>query len=43
MDQEVTKISKAEVRRTLKSGKTVGPDDIPVKVWKSLVEVAVEF
>ena len=32
-----TKISQAEVRRTLtrmKSGKTVGPDDIPVEVWK---------
>ncbi|KAK2890506.1 hypothetical protein Q8A73_018806 [Channa argus] len=44
--QEVAKISKSEVRRTLKrmkSGKAVGPDDIPVEVWKCLGEVAVEF
>ncbi|KAK3553836.1 hypothetical protein QTP70_012206 [Hemibagrus guttatus] len=27
----------------MKSGKAVGPDDIPVKVWKCLGEAAVEF
>ena len=27
----------------MKSGKTVGPDDIRVEVWKCLEEVAVEF
>ena len=27
----------------MKSGKTVGPDDIPVEVWKCLGEVSVEF
>ncbi|KAK2899938.1 hypothetical protein Q8A73_013067 [Channa argus] len=46
VEQEVAKISKSEVRRTLKrmkSGKAVGPDDIPVEVWKCLGEVAVEF
>lgn len=46
MDQEVAKISKDEVRRALKrmkSGKALGPDDIPVEVWKCLGEVAVEF
>ena len=46
MDQEVTKMSKAEVRRTLKrmkSGKTVGPGDIPVDVWKCLGEAVIEF
>ncbi|KAF7649500.1 hypothetical protein LDENG_00140040, partial [Lucifuga dentata] len=46
VNQEVAKISKDEVRRSLKrmkSGKAVGPDDIPVEVWKCLGEVAVEF
>ncbi|KAK3533747.1 hypothetical protein QTP70_025045 [Hemibagrus guttatus] len=35
-----------EVRKALKrmkSGKAVGPDDIPVEVWKCLGEAAVEF
>ncbi|KAK3513053.1 hypothetical protein QTP70_000211 [Hemibagrus guttatus] len=27
----------------MKSGKAVGPDDIPVEVWKCLGEAAVEF
>ena len=46
VDQEVAKINKTEVRRTLermKSGKTVGPDETPVEVWKCPGEVAVEF
>ncbi|RXN38888.1 Retrovirus-related Pol poly LINE-1 [Labeo rohita] len=46
VEQEVVNISKSEVRRALKrmkSGKAVGPDDIPVEVWKCLGEVAVEF
>ena len=45
MDQEVTKMSKAELRRALKtkSGKTVGPEDMPVEVWKCLGKVAVRF
>lgn len=42
VDQEVAKISIAVVRKTLKRIKTVGPDDIPVKEWKCLGEVAVE-
>uniref|UniRef100_A0A096M6T7 Reverse transcriptase domain-containing protein n=1 Tax=Poecilia formosa TaxID=48698 RepID=A0A096M6T7_POEFO len=45
VDQEVAKISKDEVRKALKrmkSGKAVGPDDIPVEVWKCLGEPAVE-
>ncbi|KAK3528617.1 hypothetical protein QTP70_006030 [Hemibagrus guttatus] len=40
------KIRKDEVRKALKrmkSGKAVGPDDIPVEVWKCLGEAAVEF
>ncbi|KAK3527328.1 hypothetical protein QTP86_020250 [Hemibagrus guttatus] len=44
--QKVDKIRKDEVRKALKrmkSGKAVGPDDIPVEVWKCLGEAAVEF
>ncbi|KAK3559897.1 hypothetical protein QTP86_026171 [Hemibagrus guttatus] len=46
VEQKVDKIRKDEVRKALKrmkSGKAVGPDDIPVEVWKCLGEVAVEF
>ncbi|KAK3540843.1 hypothetical protein QTP86_002359 [Hemibagrus guttatus] len=45
-EQKVDKIRKDEVRKSLKrlkSGKAVGPDDIPVEVWKCLGEAAVEF
>ena len=43
---KVEKISKEEVRenrKRMKNGKAVGPDDIPVKVWKCLGEIALEF
>ncbi|KAK3549613.1 hypothetical protein QTP86_005350 [Hemibagrus guttatus] len=46
VEQKVDKIRKDEVRKALKrmkSGKAVGPDDIPVDVWKCLGEAAVEF
>ncbi|KAK3531918.1 hypothetical protein QTP70_034419, partial [Hemibagrus guttatus] len=46
VEQKVDKIRKDEVRKALKrmkSGKSVGPDDIPVEVWKCLGEAAVEF
>ncbi|KAK3545944.1 hypothetical protein QTP70_016948, partial [Hemibagrus guttatus] len=46
VEQKVDKIRKDEVRMALKrmkSGKAVGPDDIPVEVWKCLGEAAVEF
>ncbi|KAK3517926.1 hypothetical protein QTP70_027537, partial [Hemibagrus guttatus] len=39
VEQKVDKIRKDEVRKALKrmkSGKAVGPDDIPVEVWKYL-------
>ena len=44
VDQEVAKVSEAEVRRIMKRmiGKAVGPDDKPVEVWKCLAEVAVD-
>ncbi|KAK3542907.1 hypothetical protein QTP70_006530 [Hemibagrus guttatus] len=46
VEQKVDKIRKYGVRKALKrmkSGKAVGPDDIPVEVWKCLGEAAVEF
>ncbi|KAK3572428.1 hypothetical protein QTP86_032647 [Hemibagrus guttatus] len=46
VEQKVDKIRKDEVRKALKrmkSGKAVGPDDIPVEVWKCMGEAAVEF
>ncbi|KAK3518215.1 hypothetical protein QTP70_033908 [Hemibagrus guttatus] len=46
VEQKVDKIRKDEVRKALKrmkSGKAVGPDDIPVEVWKCLEEAAMEF
>ncbi|KAK3567625.1 hypothetical protein QTP86_020275 [Hemibagrus guttatus] len=46
VEQKVDKIRKDEVRKALKrmkSGKAVGPDDIPVEVWKCLGEAAVGF
>ncbi|KAK3574555.1 hypothetical protein QTP86_010175 [Hemibagrus guttatus] len=46
VEQKVDKVRKDEVRKALKrmkSGKAVGPDDIPVEVWKCLGEAAVEF
>ncbi|KAK3553711.1 hypothetical protein QTP70_007503 [Hemibagrus guttatus] len=46
VQQKVDKIRKDEVRKALKrmkSEKAVGPDDIPVEVWKCLGEAAVEF
>ncbi|MCJ8749343.1 hypothetical protein PDJAM_G00175160 [Pangasius djambal] len=46
VEQKVDKIRKDEVRKAfkrMKNGKAVGPDDIPVEVWKCLGEAAVEF
>ena len=43
---EVERISKEEVRgnmQRMKNGNVVGPDDIPVEVWKCLGENAREF
>ncbi|KAI5619610.1 hypothetical protein C0J50_21007 [Silurus asotus] len=44
--QEVIRISKEEVKaviKRMKSGKLVGPDDIPVEAWRCLGEMKVEF
>ena len=43
---EVEKISQEEVRenmKRMKNGKAVGPDDIPMEVWKCLGDIALEF
>ena len=43
---EVESVSKEEVMENMqrmKNGKAVGPDDIPVKVWKCLGESALKF
>ena len=45
MNQEVQQIS-AEVRAAMnrmKTGKAVGPDDIPVEAWRCLGELAIDF
>ena len=45
VNQEVQQIS-AEVRAAMnrmKTGKAVGPDDIPVEAWKCLGELAIDF
>ena len=44
--QAVPNISNTEVRKSMqsmKNGKALGPDDIPVEVWKCLGEPAVDF
>lgn len=44
--KKVDQFRKDEVRKALKrmkSGKAVGPDDIPVEVWKCLGEMSVDF
>ena len=46
MNLEVKRISKEEVRenmKRMKNGKAVGPDDIPVQVWKCLGEIELEY
>ncbi|KAK3541601.1 hypothetical protein QTP86_033084, partial [Hemibagrus guttatus] len=46
VEQKLDKIRKDEVRKALKrmkSGKAVGPDDIPVEVWKCLGESKIQW
>ena len=46
MNLKLEKIGKEEVRENMKrmnNVKAVGPDDIPVEVWKCLGEIALEF
>ena len=44
--RECSRISKEEVKETLrrmKSGKAVGPNLIPVEIWKCLGEVGIDW
>lgn len=46
VNQEVQGISENKVRaamKKMKSGKEVGPDDIPVEAWRCLGEMQVKF
>ena len=46
MEDDITEITSAEIEMTLrnmKNGKATGPDNLPVKVWKSLGRTGVNF
>ncbi|KAK3543384.1 hypothetical protein QTP70_018408, partial [Hemibagrus guttatus] len=42
-DRDGKDVQQVNPLKRMKSGKAVGPDDIPVEVWKCLGEAAVEF
>ena len=44
--EEVNCVSREEVKnalRRMKKGKAVGPDELPVEVWKSMEKMGIEF
>lgn len=43
VNQIVQRISKDEKRATMKSEEVLGPNDIPVEVWRCVGERAVDF
>ena len=46
INEEVNCVSREEVKnalRRMKKGKTVGPDELPVEVWKCMGEMGIEF
>ena len=46
IDEKVNYVSREEVKnalRRMKKGKAVGPDELPVKVWKCTGEMGIEF
>ena len=46
VSEEVNCVSREEVKNALKSmnkGKAVGPDELPVKVWKCMGEMGIKF
>ena len=46
VNEEVNCVSREEVKNTLKrmkKGKAVGPDELPVEVWKCMQEMGIEF
>ena len=45
LNEEVNFVSREEVKnalRTMKKSKVVGPDKLPVKVWKCMEEMGIE-
>ena len=46
VNEEVNCVSREEVKNTprrIKKGKVVGPDELPVEVWKCIREMGIEF
>ena len=46
VNKEVNCISREEVKnalRRMKKGKAVGPDELPVEVWKCMGEIGIKF
>ena len=46
LNKEVNCVSREEVKnalRTLKKGKAVGPDELPVEVWKCMGKMGIKF
>ena len=46
VNEEVNCVSRKEVKnalRRMKKGKTVGPDKLPVEVWKCMEEMEINF
>ena len=46
INEEVNCVSREEVKNTLrrmKKGKAVGPDELPVEVWKCMEEMEIKF
>ena len=46
VNEEVNCVSRKEVKSVLtrmKKGKAVGPDELPVEVWKCMGEMEIEF
>ena len=46
VNEEVNCVSREEVKnalRKIKNGKVVGPDELPVEVWKCMGEMGIKF
>ena len=46
VNEKVICVSREEVKnevRRMKNGKAVGPDELPVEVWKCMGEMRIEF
>ena len=46
VNEEVNCVSRKKVKnalRRMKTGKAVGPDELPIKVWKCMGEIGIKF